>query len=66
MSEILDPTCVLHGKKRSEHTCLFCCLCFEDLTPETCNVRADGQPEDVCKPCAAEEQARLDSQGTMM
>lgn len=50
-----DVTCVMHGRKKSEHLCLFCCLCFEDLTEAECNVRADGFKEDVCKPCAEVE-----------
>ena len=55
-----DPTCLAHGKKLSEHTCLYCCLCFRDLTPEECHVLPNGKKEDVCIPCAAREQAHLD------
>jgi len=47
----LDPVCLFHGLKRSEHVCLFCCLCFEDLTPEECNLLPDGTREDVCHNC---------------
>lgn len=54
----LDPVCIIHGKKMSEHACLYCCLCFKSLMPEECNVRDDGQKEDVCKPCAAHEKMR--------
>jgi len=53
MSEI-DPVCLVHGKKMSEHDCLYCCLCFRDLKPEDCNVR-NGRREDVCVPCATAE-----------
>jgi len=56
----IDPICLLHGKKRSEHVCLYCCICFEDLTPEECNIRPDGKREDTCKACAAQEKTRLD------
>ena len=42
----IDPVCLIHGKKMSEHFCLYCCLCFKSLTPEECNVREDGQKED--------------------
>ena len=56
----LDPVCILHSKRLSEHDCLFCCLCFEDLTPEECNTLPNGQKEDICKPCAAREKAHLD------
>ena len=53
----IDPVCILHGKKASEHEfgfCLYCCLCWKTLTPDTCHVKADGVKEDVCKPCAKE------------
>jgi len=60
MSEpTFDPTCLVHGKKLSEHACLFCCLCFSDLKPEECNVLPDGTKEDVCKECAAQESKEM-------
>jgi hypothetical protein len=52
MSTPIDPVCVIHGKKMSEHDCLYCCMCFVPMTPDQCNVRADGKKEDVCKKCA--------------
>lgn len=58
-SSKIDPVCLVHGKKLSEHYCLYCCLCFKSLTPEECNVREDGKKEDVCKPCAAKENCRM-------
>ncbi len=54
-----DPVCLVHGKKMSEHECLFCCLCFKSLTPDECNVRENGKKEDVCKACASEESATM-------
>lgn len=54
MSDI-DPICLVHGKKMSEHDCLYCCLCFRDLKPEECHEREDGTKEDVCIPCADAE-----------
>lgn len=54
-SIIIDPTCLFHGKKSSQHDCLICCLCYKDLTPDECNVLEDGTKEDVCKSCAAKE-----------
>ncbi len=48
----IDPVCVFHGKRASEHVCLYCCLCFKSLTPEECHVRSDGEREDVCDECA--------------
>jgi hypothetical protein len=54
----IDPVCLLHGKRWSEHEhgrCLFCCLCFSELTLETCNLLPDGKREDVCHECLVEE-----------
>lgn len=54
----------MHGKWFSEHDCLYCCLCYRDLTPEECNVLPDDalrdtqrgrEREDVCIPCARRE-----------
>ena len=58
----IDPVCLFHGKRWSEHYCLYCCLCFRTLTPEECHVRADGKREDVCEECAAFEQARREAE----
>lgn len=51
----LDPVCIFHGKRWSEHHCLYCCLCFKTLTLEECHVRSDGKREDVCEECAEHE-----------
>lgn len=56
MSTIIDPVCAFHGLRRSEHNCLYCCLCFETLTPEECAV-IDGERWDMCVSCAEEEEA---------
>lgn len=61
----IDPVCLMHGKKMSEHICLYCCLCYKDLTPETCNVRADGKREDVCVPCAEREKREMKRKGML-
>lgn len=50
-----DPVCLVHGKKMSEHECIYCCLCYKSLTLEECNTTEDGKKEDVCKDCAKEE-----------
>ena len=55
-----DPVCLVHGKRMSEHVCLYCCLCFKSLTPEECNVREDGTKEDVCKECAGMEKLEME------
>ena len=55
--EPIDPVCLMHGKKKSEHLCLYCCLCFKNLTPEECNITESGEKEDVCVPCAEQEKA---------
>ena len=57
--QTIDPVCLVHGKKQSEHVCLYCCLCFKSLTLDECNVRKDGKKEDVCKPCATREQQEM-------
>jgi len=51
----LDPVCVFHGKRHSEHYCLYCCLCFRDLTPDECWQDESGQKWDVCLDCKAQE-----------
>lgn len=51
----IDPVCLVHGKKMSEHHCLYCCLCFKPLTPDECHVGEGGVKEDVCLKCAAME-----------
>ena len=55
----IDPVCAFHGKRRSEHICLYCCLCFDPLTPEQCSINAEGEREDVCVPCAKFEAKQL-------
>lgn len=59
MTAPIDPVCVFHGKRRSEHACLVCTLCFKDLTPAECSYLPDGSQVDVCVPCAEAEQAEL-------
>jgi len=54
----IDPICLHHGKRQSEHEggrCLYCCMCFRVLTPDECHVTADGMREDVCEACAEME-----------
>lgn len=45
----IDPVCLIHGKRQSEHDCLYCCLCFVPLEPEECWVDETGQKWDMCK-----------------
>lgn len=55
-----EPVCLIHGLAWREHAggrCLFCCLCFRELTVEECHVQADGTRIDVCDDCAAKESA---------
>lgn len=54
----IDPVCAFHGKRRSEHICLYCCLCFETLTPDECWADEDGQKWDLCIPCGRKEATR--------
>lgn len=51
----IDPVCLFHGKRRSEHECLYCCLCFKTLTRDECSYLPDGTQQDVCVPCAEQE-----------
>ena len=56
----IDPVCLFHGIKWSEHEtgrCLYCCLCFRVLMPEECHLPPDGTREDVCDACAEAELA---------
>ena len=53
---IVDPFCIIHGKRMSEHHCLYCCLCFKPLTVEECHLLPSGKREDVCNDCAQKEQ----------
>jgi len=58
---MIDPVCIMHGRKMSEHDCLYCALCYRDLTIEECHRLEDGVTlEDVCEDCAAWEQAVLE------
>lgn len=49
---VIDPVCLVHGLKMSEHVCIYCCLCFKPLTLLECHVTDDGLREDVCEACA--------------
>lgn len=53
--ENIDPVCIAHGKKKSEHACLICCLCFKSLTHEECSFLPSGTRTNVCVPCAEME-----------
>lgn len=55
MTDNIDPVCLVHGLRMSEHDCLYCCLCFEPLTFEQCNILPSGEREDVCVECAKME-----------
>ncbi len=54
----IDPVCAFHGLRASEHPegrCLFCCLCFDVLTPAECWRDAQGIAWDVCRACGEAE-----------
>lgn len=64
---MINPTCLFHGKKRDEHFCLYCCLCFKDLCdPETGTLYADiyqddeGIKWDMCMSCKAHEDIMME------
>jgi hypothetical protein len=55
----IDPVCLHHGKRWSEHEsgrCLYCCICFTPLTPDQYAIDSNGQGWDVCNTgnCAKE------------
>lgn len=54
-----DPVCLVHGKRKSEHHCLYCCLCFKSLAPDECWTDEEGQKWDVCIPCKEAEEVEL-------
>ncbi len=55
MPKPFDPVCLIHGKRASEHQCLYCSICFRSLTPDECDVNAEGEKTDLCKVCGAQE-----------
>ena len=52
---MLDPVCVFHGKRLSEHECLYCCICFQTLTRDECWRDENGQAWDLCEACGRAE-----------
>lgn len=51
----IDPVCAFHGKRRSQHECLYCCVCFAQLTRAECWLDEDGAAWDLCEPCGQQE-----------
>jgi hypothetical protein len=54
----VDPVCLFHGMRWSEHPggrCLYCCICFEPLTVGDCWRDQEGVAWDICGPCALAE-----------
>ena len=58
MTTPIDPVCLVHGLRKSQHMCLYCTLCYKSLTVEECHMDSDGQRWDICEACA-EEEARI-------
>lgn len=56
---MIDPVCIIHGKKASEHQCLYCCLCFISLTSQDCSIDENGDKQDVCKDCCEKEKLAM-------
>ena len=44
----IDPVCLFHGKRASEHVCLYCCIYFKTLEPHECATDNAGVKWDVC------------------
>ena len=58
---IIDPTCLFHGKKWSEHKygrCIYCPLCFRSDEYEHW-VDAEGQKWDICVGCKKYEDSMM-------
>lgn len=54
MTGIIDPVCMIHGMKWSEHRhgrCIYCGLCFVPLEDDECWVDSKGQKWDMCREC---------------
>lgn len=51
----IDPVCIFHGKKRSEHFCLYCTICFETLEIDECWTDPEGVTWDLCHTCGENE-----------
>lgn len=54
----VDPVCLVHGKRWSDHDggrCLYCSICFKPLAPDECAVDSAGQKWDLCKGQCARE-----------
>lgn len=62
---MIDPVCLFHGKKWSEHEggrCLYCCICFDTNPPSGWWVDEGGTTWDICNDCQKlEEEAKLRS-----
>lgn len=57
---VIDPYCLHHGKRRSEHEggrCLYCCICFKPLEPHECWEDSQGAKWDMCEECGKVEGA---------
>lgn len=55
---VIDPVCVIHGRRWSEHDggrCLYCCICFRPLEADECATDSSGQKWDVCRGDCARE-----------
>lgn len=55
---MIDPVCIFHMLRRSQHECIYCCLCFETKTRDELSTDESGSLVDVCKKCAEQEKER--------
>lgn len=56
---MIDPVCLIHGLKKSEHVCLYCCLCYRTLIGDECHAGYDGRRQDICHRCARIEELMM-------
>lgn len=61
LEETIDPVCLIHGMKMSEHQCIYCCLCFKSMKLEECFITEHNRRTDVCKRCAEQERRYAES-----
>lgn len=56
---IIDPVCLFHGLKHSEHVCLYCSHCFNtSLSIEDFWQDENGDRWDICMECFEAENKR--------
>jgi hypothetical protein len=61
----IDPVCLFHGIRMSEHEqlrCLFCCICFETKPKSGWATDSEGVTWDVCNTPECRREAGIDGE----